>query len=84
MKTYFTDTEDIRNLIKKVYNKYVCLQREDFYIEFDEKRNLIVLRWPVSKDKWINMKDVFKVGKYLHKNCNSIISSSFGDLTFNE
>ena len=73
------DEFEIRSFIKKVYNRYVCLQREDFYIEYDENKNIIVLRWPVCKDRWINMKDVFKVAKYIRKTLTEIpIYSSFG------
>lgn len=71
---------EIRQIIKKAYNKYVCLQREDFYIEYDEQHNIIVLNWYVFMDKFINMNDVFKVAKYLRKYTDIPIYSSFGKL----
>lgn len=69
---------EIRDIIKKAYNKYACLQKEDFYIEYDEQHNIIVLSWHVYMDRFINLNRVMQVAKFLRKYTDIPIYNSFG------
>ena len=71
---------EVREIIKKAYSKYMCLQCEDFYIEYDEKRNLLTLWWHVFMDRYVNLLRVKQVANFVRKhNNNVLIYDSFGN-----
>lgn len=78
-----TTPEKVRAIIDKAYQRYKCLQREDFFIEFDEKRMMIVLNWHTSMDAYINLRNVRCVGKFLSKHCPGVVLySAYGKMQF--
>ena len=58
---------EIREIIEKAINHYICLQKEDYYIEF-ENRKYIAIKWRVSMDRFVNLKRVNQIATYLRKN----------------
>lgn len=54
-----------QQIIDKAYNKYACLQNEDFYIEFCE--TYWALNWHTFMDSYINYNKVGNVAKFIRK-----------------
>ena len=71
-----------REIIIKAYNKYACLQKEEFYIDYEEDK-CITLRWHVFMDRFVNkafLKRVANVANYLKKYVDVPIYDSFGNI----
>lgn len=70
----------INEIIKKAYDKYTCLQKEDFYPEIYPDKNLVVLCWHVYMDRFINLKKVKYVANFIRKYDKEVeITDSFGN-----
>lgn len=78
--TDFEKTEQIYNAFKKTMNHYVCLQKEEMFLEYDKQHDIITIRWHVFMDRYINMKKVFNIARFLHRYTDVPIYSSFGKL----
>lgn len=59
--------EKVKRIIDKAYNKYKCLQNEDFYLSFDEQHEIFVITWHSFMDRYINMERVRNVAKFVRK-----------------
>lgn len=69
---------EIKKIIEKAYNKYKCLQSEDFYLSFDEQHNIFVIDWHTFMDGYINMNRVRNVAKFVRKYSDFPIYNSYG------
>lgn len=69
---------EIKQIIEKAYNKYKCLQNEDFYLFFDEQHNIFVINWHTFMDCYINMNRVRNVAKFVRKYSDFPIYNSYG------
>ena len=58
---------ETRKIIEKAINHYACLQKEDYYIEFEDSK-YIAIKWRVSMDRFVNLKRVKQIASYLRKN----------------
>ena len=67
-----------KRIIDKAYNKYKCLQNEDFYLSFDKQHEIFVINWHTSMDGYINMKRVKNVAKFVRKYSNFPIYNAYG------
>lgn len=73
------DSTEIIKILQKATNRYVCLQKEEYFLEYDEKSNYICINWHIYMDRFVKMKDVFKVAKYIRKYVPDVpIYSAFG------
>jgi len=61
-------------------NHYVCLQKQEMFLEYDEQHNIITIRWHIFMDRFINMKKVYNIARFLRKYTDIPIYSSFGKL----
>ena len=57
----------IKNIIDNAYKHYACLQKEDYYIEFEENK-YIAIKWHVFMDEFVSLKRVKQIATYLRKN----------------
>lgn len=76
---------EITDVIRKAYDKYVCLQKEEIYIDYEENK-CITIRWYVYMDKFVNkafLKRVSNVANYLKKYTDLPIYDSWGN-TYNK
>ena len=58
---------ETRKIIEKAINHYACLQKEDYYIEFED-RKYIAIKWRISMDRFVNLKRVKQIATYFRKN----------------
>jgi len=58
---------ETRKIIEKAINHYACLQKEDYYIEFEDGK-YIAIKWRISMDRFVNLKRVKQIASYLRKN----------------
>ena len=70
--------EKVKEIIGKAYNKYKCLQNEDFYLSFDEQHEIFVINWHTFMDKYINMERVRNVAKFVRKYSEYPIYNAYG------
>ena len=69
---------EVKRIIDKAYNKYKCLQSEDFYLSFDEQHKIFVITWHSFMDRYINMGKVRNVAKFVRKYSNFPIYNAYG------
>ena len=69
---------EVKRIIDKAYNKYKCLQSEDFYLSFDEQHEIFVINWHTFMDKYINMERVRNVAKFVRKYSKYPIYNAYG------
>ena len=70
--------EEVKKIIDKAYNKYQCLQNEDFDLSFDEQHEIFVINWHTFMDKYINMERVRNVAKFVRKYSKYPIYNAYG------
>lgn len=70
--------DKIKRIIDKAYNKYKCLQGEDFYLSFDKQHEIFVINWHTSMDGYINMERVKNVAKFVRKYSSFPIYNAYG------
>ena len=58
---------ETRKIIEKAINHYACLQKEDYYIEFEDGK-YIAIKWRISMDRFVNLKRIKQIATYLRKN----------------
>ena len=65
--------------VRKAYEKYKCLQNEDFYIEVTD--TYVGLVWDNFMDRYINLDKVMCVARYLRRYTDLPIYSSYSKLS---
>lgn len=58
---------EIRDIINKAYEHYACLQKEDYFFEYEENK-YIAIKWHVYMDRFVSMTRVKQIAKFLRKN----------------
>ena len=69
---------EVKRIIDKAYNKYKCLQSEDFYLSFDEQHEIFVITWHSVMDRYISMGKVRNVAKFVRKYSKLPIYNAYG------
>ena len=70
----------IKQVINLTINHYICLQKEEMFLEYDEQHNIIVINWHVYMDRFINMKKVFQIAHFMRRYIDIPIYSAYGEI----